>query len=202
MELIKAVGAAGRSGGGGDGGIGRVAGGAGAIQRGGDIARGEQGNAGGGGGTGHPGCGEHNVTLLPIDSEHSAIFQCQLAGRSLNEIRRLVITVSGGRFRTWSGDRVSGATVEERLNHPTWDMGPKVTVDSASLMNKGLEVMERIGYSTCRRRRLMSLFIRNQLCIVSSSSWMGRCWRMGPPDMRLPIQYARCGRTVSMDAHG
>ena len=79
--------------------------------------------------------------LVPVDSEHSAIMQC-LAGRDLADIRRLVITASGGPFRSWSTERIAGATLEDALNHPTWSMGGKITIDSASLANKALEVIE------------------------------------------------------------
>jgi len=109
------------------------------------------------------------VNLLPVDSEHSAIFQCLAAGRSVDEVKRLVLTASGGPFRTWSADRVYAATVEETLNHPTWNMGPKVTVDSASLMNKALEVIE-------------ASFVE----FVDGSVIA----QLSPPDMKSPIQYA------------
>src|SRR5688500_5041748 len=87
---------------------------------------------------------ERGVTLIPIDSEHSAIFQCLDGpnGRSIDSVRRIVITASGGPFRTWSRQRIENASVEQALNHPTWSMGPKVTIDSASLMNKALEIIE------------------------------------------------------------
>ncbi len=85
---------------------------------------------------------DRGVSILPIDSEHSAVFQCLLAGRSIDEVERLVITASGGPFRTWGKEKLYNATVEEALNHPTWNMGPKVTVDSAALVNKALEVIE------------------------------------------------------------
>jgi 1-deoxy-D-xylulose-5-phosphate reductoisomerase len=83
----------------------------------------------------------HGVRLLPVDSEHSAIFQV-LAGQRREDLRRLVLTASGGPFRTWSAARIAGASVEEALAHPNWQMGPKITIDSATLMNKGLEVIE------------------------------------------------------------
>jgi hypothetical protein len=83
----------------------------------------------------------HGVTLLPVDSEHSAIFQA-LAGADRSAIAKLILTASGGPFRTWSEERIARATVEEALRHPNWDMGPKITIDSATLMNKGLEVIE------------------------------------------------------------
>ena len=79
--------------------------------------------------------------LVPVDSEHSAILQC-VAGRQASEVRRLIITASGGPFRTWPADRIADATLKDALNHPTWSMGRKITVDSASLVNKALEVIE------------------------------------------------------------
>jgi len=83
----------------------------------------------------------NGATLLPVDSEHSAIFQC-LAGQRREDVARLVLTASGGPFRTWDEARIARASLKEALNHPNWDMGPKITIDSATLMNKGLEVIE------------------------------------------------------------
>ena len=77
--------------------------------------------------------------LVPVDSEHSAILQC-LAGRQPHEVRRLVLTASGGPFRTWPAERIAAATVSDALKHPTWQMGSKITIDSATLANKALEV--------------------------------------------------------------
>ena len=85
--------------------------------------------------------GKKNVPIVPIDSEHSAIWQC-LTGENKNIIRRLILTASGGPFRTKSKNELAKVTVEEALKHPNWDMGPKITIDSATLMNKGLEVIE------------------------------------------------------------
>ena len=79
--------------------------------------------------------------ILPVDSEHNAIHQC-LRGETKKEVRRLILTASGGPFRDWSKDRIAAATREEALNHPNWKMGEKITIDSATLMNKGLEVIE------------------------------------------------------------
>ncbi|MEP6835105.1 MAG: 1-deoxy-D-xylulose-5-phosphate reductoisomerase, partial [Gemmatimonas sp.] len=84
---------------------------------------------------------EFGGTLVPVDSEHSAILQC-LAGRRPEDIRRIVITASGGPFRVWTSERIAAATVADALNHPTWKMGAKITVDSATLANKALEVIE------------------------------------------------------------
>ncbi len=83
----------------------------------------------------------HGVTLLPVDSEHSAIFQV-LAGQRREDVSRLILTASGGPFRTWDAARIARATLAEALRHPNWEMGPKITIDSATLMNKGLEVIE------------------------------------------------------------
>ena len=106
---------------------------------------------------------EYNVAILPIDSEHSAIFQC-LEGQAKSNVDSLILTASGGPLRTWSSERIASATAEDCLKHPTWNMGSKITIDSASLFNKGLEVI-----------RL------NDGAILA---------QMGNPDMREPIQYA------------
>ena len=84
---------------------------------------------------------EKGVSILPVDSEHSAIFQC-LQGRADSRIRKILLTASGGPFRKMSAEDLAGVTVKEALAHPTWSMGPKVTIDSASMVNKGLEVIE------------------------------------------------------------
>jgi len=130
------------------------------------------------------------AALLPVDSEHSAIFQC-LQGEPSDGVRRLILTASGGPFREWSADRIAKATVEEALNHPTWKMGAKVTVDSASLMNKGLEVMEAYHLFGIPPERIevrvhpvSIVHSMVQFCDGSFKAQLGR------PDMRLPIQYA------------
>ena len=84
---------------------------------------------------------EKGATILPVDSEHNALFQAMAAGRR-SDVRRLILTASGGPFRTWSAEAVSNATPEQALKHPNWSMGAKVTIDSATLMNKGLELIE------------------------------------------------------------
>src|SRR5207302_1463602 len=85
--------------------------------------------------------GEGGGEIVPVDSEHSAVLQC-ITGRRPGELARLILTASGGPFRTWNPERVAGATVDEALRHPTWKMGKKITVDSATLVNKALEVIE------------------------------------------------------------
>jgi len=131
------------------------------------------------------------VRLLPIDSEHSAIFQCLLSGRSIDEVKRLVITASGGPFRSVPIDQMRRATVEQALNHPTWNMGPKVTIDSASMMNKALEIVEAhwlFGLSADK----IEVVIHPQSIIHSFVEFIDHSViaQLGPPDMRTPIQYA------------
>ena len=146
------------------------------------------------------------ICLIPIDSEHSAIFQCLLAGRSLDEVRRLVITASGGPFRTWTREQIDAATVDEALNHPTWSMGPKVTIDSASLMNKALEVIEAHWLFGLGPDQIEAI-IHPQSLIHSFVEFVDGSVisQLGPPDMKTPIQYAltwphraaACSRTMN-----
>jgi len=132
----------------------------------------------------------HNVALLPVDSEHSAIFQA-LAGQRHEDIDRLILTASGGPFRTWTTEQIASATIEDALNHPNWDMGPKITIDSATLMNKGLEVIEaRWLFDTPPNR--VSVVVHPQSIIHSlvefnDSSVLAQ---LGLPDMRVPIAVA------------
>ena len=128
--------------------------------------------------------------LIPVDSEHSAIAQC-LRGERREEIHRIVITASGGPFRGWSREELARASVKEALAHPTWNMGPKVTVDSATLMNKGLEVIEA--------HHLFGLDYREIDVVVHPESIVhglvefkdgSVIAQMASPDMRLPIQVA------------
>ncbi|HWB18904.1 MAG TPA: 1-deoxy-D-xylulose-5-phosphate reductoisomerase [Phycisphaerales bacterium] len=134
---------------------------------------------------------ETGVALLPIDSEHSAIFQCLLGGRSMNEVRRLVITASGGPFRTWTESRIAEATVEQALNHPTWSMGAKITIDSASMMNKALEVIEAHWLFGLDESRI-DVIIHPQSTVHSFVEFVDHSVlaQLGPPDMKTPIQYA------------
>ncbi len=134
---------------------------------------------------------KHDVNMLPIDSEHSAIFQCLLSGRSLEEVKRLVITASGGPFRTWDKSRIENATVADALNHPTWDMGPKVTIDSASLMNKAAEVIEAHWLFDLPASKIDAI-VHPQSLIHSFVEFVDGSViaQLGPPDMKTPIQYA------------
>ncbi len=130
------------------------------------------------------------ATLLPVDSEHSAIFQALRAGRP-NEVARIVLTGSGGPFRGRSRAELEQVTVEEALRHPTWRMGPKITVDSATLMNKALEVIEArwlFGLSP----KQIDVVIHPESIVHSFVEFVDGSViaQLSPPDMRLPIQYA------------
>ena len=139
---------------------------------------------------------ESDVRIHPVDSEHSAIAQCLRAGRSTQEVRRLVLTASGGPFRTWSSQRIQNASVEEALNHPTWSMGPKITVDSASLMNKALEVIEAHWLFDLDGDQI-DVIIHPQSTVHSFVEFIDGSViaQLGPPDMKGPIQYALTGPT-------
>ena len=133
---------------------------------------------------------ENGAEVLPIDSEHSAIFQC-VRGYKPADISRLFITASGGPFRTWSAEQIKNASVSDALNHPTWRMGGKITIDSATLMNKGLEVMEAAWLFGVGLDRV-SVVVHPQSVIHSfvELSDGALLAQMGLPDMRLPIQIA------------
>lgn len=128
--------------------------------------------------------------LVPIDSEHSAIWQC-LQGESVHAVERVVLTASGGSFRDLSEDQLADVTPEAALAHPTWIMGPKITVDSATLMNKGLEVIEATLLFDIDMDQVDVVMHResivHSLVYFSDSSVKAQ---LGLPDMRLPIQYA------------
>ena len=130
------------------------------------------------------------VTLLPVDSEHSAIFQA-LAGADRAAIAKLILTASGGPFRTWSEERIARATVEEALRHPNWDMGPKITIDSATLMNKGLEVIEAHHMFDLEYSQIHVL-VHPEGTIHALAEFRDGSIRaeMATADMRLPIQLA------------
>jgi 1-deoxy-D-xylulose-5-phosphate reductoisomerase len=133
---------------------------------------------------------ERGVALLPIDSEHSALAQCIRSGR-VEEIDRVVITASGGPFRTWTAERTASATVAEALNHPTWRMGRKITIDSATLMNKALEIIEAHWLFGLPADRIEAIVhpqsIVHGLAEFRDGSVMAQ---LSPPDMKLPIQMA------------
>jgi 1-deoxy-D-xylulose-5-phosphate reductoisomerase len=131
-----------------------------------------------------------NAKILPVDSEHSAVFQSLQAGRP-DEVRRIILTASGGPFRTFSPEQLAQVTVADALAHPTWAMGPKITVDSATLMNKALEIIEArwlFGLSADQ----IAVVIHPQSIVHSMVEYRDGSViaQLGPPDMRLPIQYA------------
>ena len=133
---------------------------------------------------------ENNVVLLPIDSEHSAIMQC-MNGESRNTVDNIIITASGGSFRDKSREQLKGVTVKDALQHPNWSMGAKITIDSATMMNKGLEVIEAhhlfdVPYNNIKTV-LHKESIIHSLVEYNDSSMIAH---LGNPDMRVPISYA------------
>ena len=132
----------------------------------------------------------HGVTLLPVDSEHSAIFQA-LAGQDPSAIAKLILTASGGPFRTWSAARIAGASVYEALRHPNWEMGRKITIDSASLMNKGLEVIEARWLFDVGPEQV-EVVVHPQSIVHSMVEFRDTSViaQLGLPDMRVPIAVA------------
>ena len=130
------------------------------------------------------------VSILPVDSEHNAIHQC-LHGRDPGELRRLILTASGGPFRDWPIEALARVTPEAALRHPTWKMGPKITIDSATLMNKGLEVIEAAWLFDVRGSQIDVVVhpqsVVHSLVELRDGSMIAQ---LGVTDMRLPIQYA------------
>jgi len=133
---------------------------------------------------------QHGVKILPVDSEHSAIFQC-LAGEEQNKIEKIILTASGGPFRGKSLDYLAGVTREHALKHPNWVMGAKITIDSASLMNKGLEVIEAKWLFDLTAEQI-DVIVHPQSIVHSLVQFEDGSIKaqMGLPDMKLPIQYA------------
>lgn len=133
---------------------------------------------------------ESGVPILPIDSEHSAIFQC-MNGERKRDIVRLILTASGGAFRDWTREQLKEATVEQALKHPNWSMGAKVTIDSATLMNKGLEVIEAHWLFDIPYEKI-DVIIHPQSIIHSMIEYCDGSViaQLGTPDMKVPIQYA------------
>jgi len=133
---------------------------------------------------------ERGAMILPVDSEHSAIFQVLEAGRP-EEVRRIVLTASGGPFRELSLDQLKQVTVDDALAHPTWEMGPKITVDSATMMNKALEIIESRWLFDLNVEQI-AVVIHPQSVVHSFVEFVDGSViaQLGPPDMKLPIQYA------------
>nr|WP_025830373.1 1-deoxy-D-xylulose-5-phosphate reductoisomerase [Segatella maculosa] len=133
---------------------------------------------------------ENHVPILPVDSEHSAIFQ-SIVGDADNEIEKILLTCSGGPFRLFTQAQLESVTAADALKHPTWDMGAKITIDSASLMNKGFEVMEAKWLFGVPAERI-EVLIHPQSIVHSAVQFADGAVKaqLGMPDMRLPIQYA------------
>ncbi|HEX6783338.1 MAG TPA: 1-deoxy-D-xylulose-5-phosphate reductoisomerase [Sphingomicrobium sp.] len=133
---------------------------------------------------------ESGATLLPVDSEHNAIFQC-LAGGRAEDVSRIILTASGGPFRTSTSDAIAAATPAEAVAHPKWSMGAKISVDSATLMNKGLELIEA-HYLFGLPSRLLDVVIHPQSVVHSMVEYVDGSVlaQLGSPDMRIPIAYA------------
>ncbi len=131
----------------------------------------------------------HGARLLPLDSEHVAIHQC-LAGHPPEGVRKIWLTASGGPFRTWSPNQIRDASPEQALAHPNWQMGPKVTVDSATLMNKGFEVIEARWLFDCEADRI-GVLIHPESIVHSLVEYVDGSWlaQLSVPDMRIPIAY-------------
>jgi 1-deoxy-D-xylulose-5-phosphate reductoisomerase len=129
----------------------------------------------------------HGATLLPTDSEHNAIFQC-LAGNRIEDVRSITLTASGGPFREWSADRLQAATPAEALRHPNWDMGDKITIDCATMMNKGLEYIEAHRLFPVGLERIRIL-VHPQSVVHSMVEYRdgSTLAQLGPSDMRVPI---------------
>jgi 1-deoxy-D-xylulose-5-phosphate reductoisomerase len=133
---------------------------------------------------------EKGVAILPIDSEHSAIFQ-SIEGHRSDDIEKLILTASGGPFRTFTAEELKGVTLDQALKHPRWSMGAKITVDSATLMNKGLEVIEATWLFDVPHSRV-DIVVHPQSIVHSMVEYRDGCViaEMGVPDMRAPIAYA------------
>ena len=133
---------------------------------------------------------KYGASIIPIDSEHSAVFQC-LEGNSIKDVSRIILTASGGAFRDWSLEEIKNAKLADALKHPTWDMGVKVTIDSATLMNKALEIVEAKWLFDLPGDSI-DVVIHHQSIVHSMVEFIDGTLlaQMGIPDMRSPIQYA------------
>ena len=135
-------------------------------------------------------CKKHDAKIIPVDSEHSAIYQC-LVGEDIKSVNKIILTASGGPFLNHTKDELRNVTVKDALNHPTWKMGNKITIDSASMMNKGLEVIEAHWLFGLPKEKI-EVVIHPQSIIHSMVEFVDGSIKsqMGLPDMKLPIQYA------------
>lgn len=132
----------------------------------------------------------HGVKLYPVDSEHSAVFQ-SLQGHRMEDVKQIILTASGGPFFTWPAEKLAQVTVSDALNHPNWSMGQKITIDSASMMNKGLEVIEARWLFDIPAEKI-AVNIHPQSIIHSMVEYIDGCVmaQLGIPDMKAPIAYA------------
>ena len=137
------------------------------------------------------GADKFGAEIVPVDSEHSAIFQCLQGCKDRGEVKRLILTASGGPFWGWDKEKIASATVEQALKHPNWSMGAKITVDSATLMNKGLEFIEAMRLYRMPPEKI-SIVVHRESIIHSLVEDCDNAVlaQLGVPDMRLPIQYA------------
>ncbi len=135
-------------------------------------------------------CKDHGVEIVPVDSEHSAIFQC-LTGENRDEMRKIILTASGGPFRKLSMEQLSEVTPADALKHPNWDMGAKVTIDSASMMNKGFEMIEARWLFDCSPEQI-EVAVHPQSIVHSMVEYQDGSVKaqLGVPDMHTPIRYA------------
>ena len=133
----------------------------------------------------------HGAEIVPVDSEHSALFQCLQGCKDRGEVRRLILTASGGPFWGWSAEALSRVTVEQALAHPNWSMGAKISVDSATMMNKGLEFIEAMRLYRMPPEKI-SIVIHRESIVHSLVEYCDHAVlaQLGVPDMRLPLQYA------------
>ncbi|MFP6648787.1 MAG: 1-deoxy-D-xylulose-5-phosphate reductoisomerase [Pirellulaceae bacterium] len=133
---------------------------------------------------------EQGGKIIPVDSEHSAIFQV-LKDKGVEDVRRIILTASGGPFREWTREQIKQVTVEDALSHPTWEMGPKITVDSATMMNKALEIIEARWLFDIPVDQI-DVVIHPQSLVHSLVEYRdgSTLAQLSPPDMKLPIQYA------------
>ncbi len=132
---------------------------------------------------------EHGAAIVPVDSEHCAIFQC-LQGEKLDSVRRIILTASGGPFRTTPAEELAGVTPEQALRHPNWTMGPRITIGSATLMNKALEILE-VHHLYGMERARIDVVVHPQSIVHSMVEFVDGSVlaQMSPPDMRGPIHY-------------
>ncbi|MDQ0190530.1 1-deoxy-D-xylulose-5-phosphate reductoisomerase [Alicyclobacillus cycloheptanicus] len=161
-----------------------------AMERGATIALANKETLVAGGDLVMPLCARTGARIVPVDSEHSAVFQCLQAGRP-DDVARYILTASGGPFRTWSQAQLERATVDAALRHPNWTMGQKITIDSATLMNKGLEVIEAHHLFDASYDKI-EVVVHPQSVIHSMVEYLDGSIlaQLGAADMRIPIQYA------------